>query len=928
MSSCQYQYDFYFSSPESRDAFQNLIPDGADTDELPDLLGFADILDEDRERLEHYELHENHAELYFDNSTSSSLNDALVRKFKDHSCEFCVVDIFNDQVGEGCKVHLHRGKPVCGDALDTLLQQYDVAEDPSELFHKDTHKLERALAAGLDVNKLIDDEPLLAVAFANDNKPAFDLLLQHGAAVDSTAYDEPLLLHIANATGNDHLGFMQTLIKNGANFNITSARGGSFLWHLGRSDANLRKSLIEQNAVLERPQDAYSDEQEPGENLYTAAAHHDDEMIVRYHTELIDDPDNHSEMAQVYSQTNRSAELQSMLDRPEFDKDSLVDLLNSAAEYGSHTSFGLLLKAADQYGINLADHASELINDLARFNNCFTQLAGIAEKYSGEISGYAVCNAINSGADVNLKILLTNINRDSAESLLTENLHDVSPSQAQLLIDHGANPLYTEYEGEYPLTEALRGDDPDESIGAGVRALLLEWLHQQSPEIAADQFLMIGDNDAASTHLAKLTEGDLDSDSLQSLYQQALKTGAIDAINTLESLGASADSDNNTPAIVMAVASNNTATCRYLLQQGADANTIVPADYLNDDDELDDEQVNEILGALGVKQDFLDDGIESLIFTDTESPGEDADCLMLAAIHGNTEIIKLLVEAGADATRSDSNKMTALMYAAANGHADAVSTLLAANADAKAAESRGNTALHYAAMAGSPNSCKLLINAGCQVDTKNTTNFNTPLSVCCFSEDFSESTIEALLACDADINKKDADGHTPLMLSCLFQNRELTALLLEKGADVNQVSGEALTAHDLFKLSGRKAIGFSETDLLPTAGNIKVRKLVAKAKRWSLQAVIVAFVAAPIAYFSAIVGAIVALAGVAFFAYREIKGQREYREAMENGGVSISDNPMMTHFMSAMTNAQDMLAEEEARNQDIIDSWDDEDKAA
>jgi ankyrin repeat protein len=927
VSSCQYQYDFYFASPESHLAFQNLIPEGTSTEEIPTLLGFANILDEDSEHLEYYSLQESHAELSFNNSTSSSLNDALVRKFKDFGCEFCIVDIFNDQVGEGCKVYLHRGKPVSDEALDTLLQQYDVADDPEDLFHNDTSSLERALAAGLNVNKVIDEQPLLAIAYDNENKPAFDLLLKHGAAVDITNYDEPLLLHIASSASYDHLGFMQTLIKNGADYNQISDDGGSFLWHLGGSDLTLRKNLIEQNAIFQRPEDAYSDEQEPGENLFTAATHHDEEMISRYHEQLVGDPENHSDMAQLYSQTNRSAELQSLLDQPGFNKDSIVDLLSSAAECGSHTTVGTLLKAADQHSVSLTDHASDIINDLARYNNCFTQLADIAEKHPDEISTHAVSYAIAYGADVNLKILLTNSSRDNTESVLIENLYDVSAPQAQLLIDHGANPLYTEFEGQYLLTEAMHDDDEESSINDGVRSVLVAWLHQQSPEVATRHFLMIGEPQLASTHVAKLNEGDLDPESLQALYHKALESGAIDAISKLESLGASTDSDGDTPAIVLAVASNNSNTCRHLLQQGADANTIIPADYLNDDDEFDDEQVNELLGALGVKEGALDDNTESLIFVDTDAPGEGADCLMLAAIHGNTEIINLLIDAGADATRSDKNKLTALMYAAANGHADAVSALLAARANVEAVESRGNTALHYAAMAGSPNSCKLLINAGCKVDTQNTTNFNTPLSVCCFSEGFSESTLETLLNNDADINKKDVDGHSPLMLSCLYQNRQLTAFLLSKGADVNQVSGEAFTAYDLFKLSGRKAIGFSESDLLPTAGNIKAKKLLAKTKRFSLQAVIVAVVAAPVAYFSAIAGGVIAIAGLAFFVYREIKAQREYKEILESG-VSISDNPMMTNFMSVMTNAQDMLAEEEARNQDIIDSWDDEDKAA
>jgi ankyrin repeat protein len=73
----------------------------------------------------------------------------------------------------------------------------------------------------------------------------------------------------------------------------------------------------------------------------------------------------------------------------------------------------------------------------------------------------------------------------------------------------------------------------------------------------------------------------------------------------------------------------------------------------------------------------------------------------LAADRGYSEIIQLLLQAGADVNAPhETVRATPLQYAAEFGRLDAVRTLLAANAKVDAVDSQGRTPLMWAAMKG------------------------------------------------------------------------------------------------------------------------------------------------------------------------------------------------------------------------------------
>ncbi|WP_412060239.1 ankyrin repeat domain-containing protein [Rubrivirga sp. IMCC45206] len=95
--------------------------------------------------------------------------------------------------------------------------------------------------------------------------------------------------------------------------------------------------------------------------------------------------------------------------------------------------------------------------------------------------------------------------------------------------------------------------------------------------------------------------------------------------------------------------------------------------------------------------------------------------LMHAAEHGHVEVLRALLDAGAEVNAKavsandfayDQTEDTALHDAARGGHAEAVALLLAAGADPSATNFDGATPLHRAVYAASPAVVRLLLAAG------------------------------------------------------------------------------------------------------------------------------------------------------------------------------------------------------------------------
>lgn len=112
-----------------------------------------------------------------------------------------------------------------------------------------------------------------------------------------------------------------------------------------------------------------------------------------------------------------------------------------------------------------------------------------------------------------------------------------------------------------------------------------------------------------------------------------------------------------------------------------------------------------------------------------------------AAVKGHAQLMKDMVERGADVNARDADECTALMRAAQNGHTDAVKFLLSAHAEVDARDKYGWTPLMYAVKNGDTEIARILIAQGAELGARNIAGF-TPLVIALKKRD---STMENIL---------------------------------------------------------------------------------------------------------------------------------------------------------------------------------------
>jgi ankyrin len=196
---------------------------------------------------------------------------------------------------------------------------------------------------------------------------------------------------------------------------------------------------------------------------------------------------------------------------------------------------------------------------------------------------------------------------------------------------------------------------------------------------------------------------------------------------------------------------------------------------------------------------------------------EGMTAMELAAMAGNAQMIEKLLKAGADANEKGVHGETPLMFAAKNGSLTALKALLDAKADAGAKETlRGTTALLWAAEQGHAAAAKILIDHGADLsvtskpDSKGGTAYLAPpIQSRLRSEqgaggrprtaplgarqnangDFvANADAEAAAVAFGRTQNADGGGITALVLAAREGDMETVKVLVEAGANVNQVT--------------------------------------------------------------------------------------------------------------------------------------------
>ena len=154
--------------------------------------------------------------------------------------------------------------------------------------------------------------------------------------------------------------------------------------------------------------------------------------------------------------------------------------------------------------------------------------------------------------------------------------------------------------------------------------------------------------------------------------------------------------------------------------------------------------------------------------------------LMNAAMNGNVQAVKLLIEKGADPSLKDNFGWNSLHFAAAGGDTDIISLIHTQMPDTESLNGEGATPLLVAAYNGKLHAVKWFLERGANAAYEDNGGWNALHSAASSGD---PETIDHILTHVPNIESKTADGETPLIIAVRCQTLQGVKCLLERGAD-------------------------------------------------------------------------------------------------------------------------------------------------
>jgi ankyrin repeat protein len=154
-----------------------------------------------------------------------------------------------------------------------------------------------------------------------------------------------------------------------------------------------------------------------------------------------------------------------------------------------------------------------------------------------------------------------------------------------------------------------------------------------------------------------------------------------------------------------------------------------------------------------------------------------------AAMRGDRDSVRALLQQGADVNAAHADGMTALHWAAERGDAETTTMLIYAGANVAAVTRIGHyTPLHLASKSASAPVVDALLKAGGDVAARSTTSGVTPLHLAAAAGN--ADVVVKLLNHGADVNARESEwGQTPLIFAVAQNRADAIHVLLARGAD-------------------------------------------------------------------------------------------------------------------------------------------------
>ena len=408
-------------------------------------------------------------------------------------------------------------------------------------------------------------------------------------------------------------------------------------------------------------------------------------------------------------------------------------------------------------------------------------------------------------------------------------------SVCSYLLARGANPNTSDRSGVYTLTYLAKafaeGDEETAVIVAKLIAPLLAKGYRLDRVI---QDFEAPELDSLETTILEILQSDLDryflyldllyADNIDLAYGRgqtplmfAAKHGHLPTLQRLIEKGASVNITDNhgmTPLISAAGRGHLTTVQALLSAPGIDinANSLIAATALHMAARLGKDEVVKALINKGANINITDNaGVTPLmsaagrghlttVQTLLSVPGIDINAksfigktaLHMAADYGKDEVVKTLINRGANINITDNDGLTPLMSATLLGHLTTVQALLSApGIDINAKSLIGKTALQTAADYGKYEFVKALINKGANINITDNAGVTPLISAAGWGH---LTTVQALLSVPGiDMNAKSLMGATALHMAARFGKDEVVKALINKGANVNITDNVGMT---------------------------------------------------------------------------------------------------------------------------------------